>query len=77
MLAKEGYACGDVGAQVRMALKELASSGFVRYMNNGYRTLGPFARLALARTPRQFNTAWDRLCELQKISTTSLSSSLS
>ncbi|XP_011199997.1 uncharacterized protein LOC105223834 [Bactrocera dorsalis] len=77
MLEKEGYACGDVEAQVKMALKELSSSGFVRYINNGYRTLGPFARLALARTPRQFNIAWDRLCELQKISTTSLSSSCS
>lgn len=72
-----GFACGDVEAQVKMALKELSSTGFVRYINNGYRTLGPFARLALARTPRQFNIAWDRLCELQKISTTSLSSSFS
>ncbi|KAL9922369.1 uncharacterized protein LOC119643780 [Glossina fuscipes] len=74
LLEKESFACGDLESQVKMALKELTASGFVRYVCQGYRTLGPFAKLALARTPRQFNVAWDRLTEMQKISCSSLTS---
>jgi len=70
MLAKESFACGDIESQVRMALKELSSAGFVRLVQQGYRTLGPYAKLSLARSPRQFNAAWERLCELQKVITT-------
>ena len=53
-----------------MALKELTSCGFVRYVSQGYRTIGPFAKLALARTPRQLHLAWERLNEMQKIACT-------
>lgn len=56
-----------------MALKELTTSGFVRYVNQGYRTLGPFAKLGSARNQRQYNSTWERLNEMQKISCSSLS----
>ena len=73
MFCFRSYACGDLVSQVRMALQELTCNGFVRYIHQGYRTLGPFAKLALARSPQQFNIAWDKICELQNPSTTSLS----
>lgn len=57
-----------------MALKDLTISGFVRKINQGYRTLGPFAKLALCRTPNQLNNAWERLNKLQKIYCINLSS---
>lgn len=59
-------ATGDVEAQVKMALKELISNGFVRFVNQGYRTIGPFAKLALARTSHQLNIVWERLNKMQK-----------
>ncbi|TMW50466.1 hypothetical protein DOY81_004462 [Sarcophaga bullata] len=61
LFEKEGFSSGDVEAQVKMALKELTSCGFVRYVSQGYRTIGPFAKLALARTPRQLHLAWERI----------------
>ena len=76
-IAFRSYACGDLESQVRMALHELTCCGFVRYVSQGYRTLGPFAKLALARSPRQFNIAWDKIFELQNPSTISLSASSS
>lgn len=65
------YACGDIESQVKMALRDLTSTGFVRYVNHGYRTLGPYAKLALARTSRQYNIAWDHLNKAHKISSSS------
>ncbi|KNC32118.1 hypothetical protein FF38_08212 [Lucilia cuprina] len=77
LLEKEDIATGDVEAQVRMALKELMSIGFVRFVSQGYRTLGPFAKLALARTPHQQNVAWERLNKMQKINCMNFGSSFS
>ncbi|KAM7344770.1 uncharacterized protein ACRADG_011360 [Cochliomyia hominivorax] len=65
-LENEDIATGDIEAQVKMALKELAFSGFVRKINQGYRTLGPFAKLASARTRNQLNNAWEHLNKMQK-----------
>lgn len=67
-------ATGDVEAQVKMAIKELTASGFVRFVSQGYRTIGPFAKLALARTPHQQNVAWERLNKMQKINCSNLGS---
>ncbi|XP_013113142.2 uncharacterized protein LOC106091217 [Stomoxys calcitrans] len=77
MLKKESFACGDIAAQVKNVLKELTTAGFVRYNSQGYRTLGPFAKLGQARTQRQFNMAWEHLKDLQSISCTSLYASSS
>ncbi|XP_030387837.1 uncharacterized protein LOC115634317 [Scaptodrosophila lebanonensis] len=67
MLEKEPFACGDLEAQVKTALMDLTAKGFVRYINNGYRTLGPIAKLANARSVRHFNMTWDRIAELHRV----------
>lgn len=46
---------------------DLSSKGFVRYINNGFRTLGPMAKLANARNLRHFCSTWQRISELQKV----------
>ncbi|BFG03432.1 uncharacterized protein DMAD_02690 [Drosophila madeirensis] len=66
MLKKEPFACGDLEAQVKTALMDLTAKGFVRYMNNGYRTLGPIAKLSNSRSARHFNQTWQRIAALQK-----------
>ncbi|XP_037951814.1 uncharacterized protein LOC119682440 [Teleopsis dalmanni] len=77
MLEKECFACGDINGQVRVALKELSAAGFVRCINHSYRTLGPFAKLAQARSQRQLNSAWMKITEMQNMSCTSLLSTSS
>ncbi|KAH8421051.1 hypothetical protein KR222_005744 [Zaprionus bogoriensis] len=67
MLEKESFACGDLEAQVKTAVMDLSAKGFIRYINNGYRTLGPIAKLANARNVRHFCTTWQRIAELQKV----------
>ncbi|KAH8252801.1 hypothetical protein KR032_001918 [Drosophila birchii] len=67
MLEKEPFACGDLESQVKTALLDLTAKGFVRFINNGYRTLGPIAKLANARSVRHFNMTWQRIAELQKV----------
>jgi len=46
---------------------DLSAKGFIRYINNGYRTLGPIAKLANARNVRHFCATWQRIAELQKV----------
>ncbi|XP_075166903.1 uncharacterized protein LOC142239020 [Haematobia irritans] len=77
MLAKESFACGDLISQVKAAIKDLTSAGFIRYLYQGYRTLGPFAKLGQARTVRQFNIAWEHLKDMQNISCMNLSTTSS
>ncbi|XP_073848988.1 uncharacterized protein [Musca autumnalis] len=73
MLEKEPFACGDIAAQVKTALSELTTTGFVRYVSQkGYRTLGPFARLSQARTKRQQDKAWKHLHDMHKTSLSNL-----
>ncbi|EDW00752.1 uncharacterized protein LOC6560914 [Drosophila grimshawi] len=67
MLRKESFACGDLEAQVKTAVMDLSAKGFIRYLNNGYRTLGPIAKLANARNVRNFCATWQRIAELQKV----------
>ncbi|KAL7738575.1 hypothetical protein ACLKA6_006875 [Drosophila palustris] len=67
MLEKESFACGDLEAQVKTAVMDLSAKGFIRYINNGYRTLGPIAKLANARNVRHFCATWQRIAELQKV----------
>lgn len=52
---------------MKTAVMDLSSKGFVRYINNGFRTLGPMAKLANARNMRHFCTTWQRISELQKV----------
>ncbi|ALC42232.1 CG3687 [Drosophila busckii] len=68
MLEKESFACGDLEAQVKTAVMDLSAKGFIRYINNGYRTLGPIAKLANARNVRHFCATWQRIADLQKVS---------
>ncbi|KAH8319977.1 hypothetical protein KR074_010475 [Drosophila pseudoananassae] len=77
MLEKEPFACGDLEAQVKTALLDLTAKGFIRFISNGYRTLGPIAKLANARSVRHFNMTWQRIAELQKVNCPSLEGSLS
>ncbi|EDW72574.1 uncharacterized protein Dwil_GK20631 [Drosophila willistoni] len=72
MLEKEPCVCGDLEAQVKTALLDLTSKGFIRYVGNGYRTLGPIAKLANARSARHFNMNWQRIAEAQKVNCPSL-----
>lgn len=57
------FANGDLAAQVESAVKNLEISGYLRYVVKGYRTLGPLAKLATARTSRQRNATWDKIQE--------------
>ncbi|XP_022228895.1 uncharacterized protein LOC111078500 [Drosophila obscura] len=66
MLRKEPFACGDLEAQVKTAMIDLHAKGFVRYIGNGFRTLGPIAKLSNSRSARHFNQTWQRIAALQK-----------
>ncbi|XP_017150729.1 uncharacterized protein LOC108160949 [Drosophila miranda] len=67
MLKKEPFACGDLEAQVKTALMYLTAKGFVRYIGNGYRTLGPFAKLSNSRSARHFKQTWQRIAAFQML----------
>jgi len=57
---------------VKTALLDLTAKGFIRFITNGYRTLGPIAKLSNARSARHFNMTWQRIAELQKVNCPSL-----
>ncbi|XP_055372794.1 uncharacterized protein LOC129606477, partial [Condylostylus longicornis] len=44
---------GDIESQVLAAIQHLESIGFIMQGPKGFRTLGPFAKLSLAKTQKQ------------------------
>ncbi|XP_055857009.1 uncharacterized protein LOC129919926 [Episyrphus balteatus] len=63
LLRQENFANGDLDSQIGSAVMTLEYLGYIRYINNGYRTLGPYARLTKAKNIKQKIKAWD---EIQK-----------
>ena len=57
------FANGDLDSQIESAVMTLEYLGYIRNINNGYRTLGPYARLTKGKSSKQKIKAWD---EIQK-----------
>lgn len=55
------YIDGDLSSQVSTALRELENYGYLMYMKNGYKTLGPFAKLCATKTQKQRRQVWRKL----------------
>ena len=54
---------GDLSTQVSTALIGLESCGLIMNTYGGFKTLGPFAKLCLAKNSKQRRLAWEKLEE--------------
>lgn len=60
-LRHQPYLDGDLCSQVATALQDLESSGYLMYMKNGYKTMGPFAKISAAKSQKQRRIVWRKL----------------